>query len=873
LPVLETLLSGLVLLGAAGLAHAGEDDFPGANVIYRAYGVAEPGDDWIARDFESGTSMQKPLPLHGFSVHETTPHFHWPWHADMATYTLEIADLSTGEVVLSQAVGTNRNWYRLSESQQLVPGRWYAWRVDAGSGRWSSYRHFGIAIGAIAYTVPDALALKRRAETKPHPRIVPTGEEWVNMVTALDPSTGMYGSRTRSVQGELSNYVIGSPHPWEGDGISSDTSSVYELNNMLNLVFMWKLTAASSEPPRPNVYHDEAFSRFADMISPYTGRMPRDCNYANKAGYAAGGKGWVVGKLGVCKGKTTYSVSDQGASEFLLALAVGWDAFHAELTAAQKAQFAVMFGARLNEWLTLPLEVLGRDYARWIENSHGTNHIWHVCLAAALVAGDEAELGSDTPQNGNLASSLDAVLSNENYFPLQLSVFPPFMLEDGGPGRGFGYATTESRLPAMLDMARRIVGVDVLRQPKFRLAQVSWLETTPYGSIPVDPVSFKGYLYLFGDGALSYDRNKGIYGASDVVAALYRRDATAQGLKYLMDYGAFHRTYNTYNLSLWSAVASTIPSQPSGPARRSRLFESTGIFASQSDPDDPARTMAWFISGYFGAYNHNHANQNSFVVSMRGKSLLVDSGYFDAYKSPHWSKWYRQTKAKNAITVNGRAGQQRGVGSPDDTDARANTGFIARYVDHPLYSLAQGNARHAYQMPGFEMARALRTIIHFYPDVIFVIDDYALEKGAYRWEWNFHTLRAPQMTDKRPNSGAVRISDPAKAASVAATVRVVWANDKLSRTVLTDHAWPKEANPLHDEFGNPAPPQWHNRFEFAQASALRSVIMISGSAGQEQVRNLAVAKVGGNSLNMTFEYHGHRFVVQYDFVTGEIRVA
>ena len=63
------------------------------------------------------------------------------------------------------------------------------------------------------------------------------------------------------------------------------------------------------------------------------------------------------------------------------------------------------------------------------------------------------------------------------------------------------------------------------------------------------------------------------------------------------------------------------------------------------------------MSGLFSnraAISHSHADQNSFQLNAYGEPLLIDSGYYPWYGSPHHTLWARQTRAHNAVLVNGR---------------------------------------------------------------------------------------------------------------------------------------------------------------------------------------------------------------------------
>jgi len=52
---------------------------------------------------------------------------------------------------------------------------------------------------------------------------------------------------------------------------------------------------------------------------------------------------------------------------------------------------------------------------------------------------------------------------------------------------------------------------------------------------------------------------------------------------------------------------------------------------------------ALFKSSRFGSFSHSHGDQNTFQLNAYGRALLIDSGYYPWYGSPHHALWYRQT--------------------------------------------------------------------------------------------------------------------------------------------------------------------------------------------------------------------------------------
>ena len=82
----------------------------------------------------------------------------------------------------------------------------------------------------------------------------------------------------------------------------------------------------------------------------------------------------------------------------------------------------------------------------------------------------------------------------------------------------------------------------------------------------------------------------------------------------------------------------------------SRHFQNSGMVLARDTWDYPNATLLEFKSTPFWSRNHHHLDQNSFTIFYK-TPLLIDSGYYDGYKSAHWSNYYTRSIAHNLITV------------------------------------------------------------------------------------------------------------------------------------------------------------------------------------------------------------------------------
>ncbi len=158
---------------------------------------------------------------------------------------------------------------------------------------------------------------------------------------------------------------------------------------------------------------------------------------------------------------------------------------------------------------------------------------------------------------------------------------------------------------------------------------------------------------------------------------------------------------------------------------QSKAFLDVGWTAMHSDmanPDD--NVLVLFKSSTFGSISHDHANQNAFVLEAYGEPLAISTGYYQDYGDPHHSEWMWQTKAHNAILVDGEGQVTR---SPQ------SRGEIVEHLEEGEWAYALGNAVEAY---GGRLDRAYRHVFFLRPGVIVIADDLAKadgEEATYQW--------------------------------------------------------------------------------------------------------------------------------------------
>jgi hypothetical protein len=184
-------------------------------------------------------------------------------------------------------------------------------------------------------------------------------------------------------------------------------------------------------------------------------------------------------------------------------------------------------------------------------------------------------------------------------------------------------------------------------------------------------------------------------------------------------------------------------------------IRSIGWVAMHSSLADRGRTSVYFKSSPFGAYEHSHADQNSFVINSAGRALLTDSGIYDWYGSAHFTGWYRRTEAHNAVTFDGGQGQF----SRDSAEGSfAAVGkVLSATLTPPLYRV-EGDATPAYTGA---LSKAIRTLWYAPDQGWVVVRDRLASPQPRRFELNLHAL-APF----RENSSGYRVTNDGVSACI-----------------------------------------------------------------------------------------------------------
>ena len=688
------------------------------------------------------------------TVRQTPPDFSWP-HIGEGGYTVRLT-FPDGHVEQRNAT---RNWLNWNAT---LPAGSYSW-VVSHDGLDSSPRQFTVAADALAFVVPDMTALAAQVAAKPHPRGLPD-------TATLSAMAGERGV-ARNALLALVNVNLNEPLPVagaQGDGYAYDRYGMRALRALMAYVYEAK-----------DSYRDDARRRLLNLAT-WDPRGATAVNY-DESVYIA----WVA--------------------------SLGYDWLAPALTQTEKEKILAMLATRIG------------DLHGWVVGSNGWPYgaiaapppLWqspldpHRDIAAAIAAVASVLLVGDLPAARTWMNDL---------LPYSINALSPWGGEDGGYANGTPYA--------MWNVATVLSSWYVLRWSTCErpdncidLAQKSWVRNfgkyLAYFSPPTFAADIATHNARIGDPGTPI----GLFGDGFELAQLFElRSRLAKG----------YANFSPDPLACWYAGAlvgedytrieflmsppNTCSAQTTLPVSESNslYLPATGWMAMHSDLANPERTSVYFKSSPrpFGAYNHQAADQNAFVINAGGMRLAIESGYYDGYNSNHWQYWLKRSRSKNAITFDGGQGQIAYEHQPAPyLPENLRYGAITQQQSTTDYDIVTGDATDAYNG---RLMRAKRSLVYLRADDAILVYENLASATPRTWEWNLHALDS--ITVIQANS-RVQIARDGRMLCVDALAGPGGA-------FTQSNAWPAGASPAYGDS------QWHGKFVSAQSSTATEFIAL-----------------------------------------------
>ena len=400
------------------------------------------------------------------------------------------------------------------------------------------------------------------------------------------------------------------------------------------------------------------------------------------------------------RGSTSHKNEDYANWMIMTALSKGYDYLYDLLSEEERAQVRAAIVDRATQIMDharrRPLEI-------YPINSHLWVGVMRLMWPGIVLLGEEEEAGDWL----------------EYCLGVFATVWPIWGGTDGGWSRGLSYYRVASFV-TNFEMLRKL-GINFWHKAFF----THHAEFLAYAATPKRP--YPG----FGDMAAS-DPIGTLYpgrGHAQVAAALARELGDPLAAWYAAEMGQ-------------SDIGEVEPLAPIG-APLARHFPSVGWVLMHTDLADADNDVFFALkSSPYGSSDHCHSDQNAFVLTAYGQALAVQTGYYDAYGSPHHIGWMSTTRAKNAITVNGGKGQ-----GYKSIEAR---GEVTEFFHSAGFDYAVGDASEAY-LPDQDLSRLtkhpkmadgyggdidlwLRHVLFLRPDVFILFDQvHAREPAAFEW--------------------------------------------------------------------------------------------------------------------------------------------
>ncbi len=502
------------------------------------------------------------------------------------------------------------------------------------------------------------------------------------------------------------------------------------------------------------------------------------------------------------RGVTSHDVNDFGNSRIVNALGWAYSWVHDTLTGGERATIRSAILERCR------IALLTADANKWpwpsiplLEYRKVHPHAWQI-VNYHLSVGLLAIYGETDEADEWMEWMLELFVAN----------YPWFGGADGGSAEQVAYFLNTNLIPSqkVAHLYKTATEVDLTGNP--------WHRKAPYFM-----------LYGFGPGGNSSQFGDNAGRAPGGKATMAARHAAYQFQDGILAQYYDHLNEQAAPASSFLSILETPYALPEREALKdlptSRAFKDVGLVFMRSDLEDSENEIFFeFKSSPHGSIGHGHNDQNSMNLSAYGRTLLLDSGFYDSYRSPHRTGWTQTTRAHNAILMNG-------TGQP--ANSTEYFGRIVTFEDEPFHTYVVGDAHRAYDQ--VRLKRFDRHVLWLKPDIFLIADDIESE-AAMNHQFLLHAVNAFEVDG---NELHIR-NEPAQA-------KITLVEPKALKITQTDaFHLPLEEIGRHPR--RPAPrKQWHLTAETLEASTSQRFITVIevSKTGEPETTSVQVEVVEG----------------------------
>jgi hypothetical protein len=392
-------------------------------------------------------------------------------------------------------------------------------------------------------------------------------------------------------------------------------------------------------------------------------------------------------------GQHTYYPAGQLAAE----VAFGYDLLYDKLTEAERA----LIRRALIEKSIIPTFIeyfadnrIMANTSNWIAHTVGG-----ALIAAAAIAGDVRAAEAD----GRFEIYLDGLLRK---FEAHLAAS---YLPDGSYGEGISYQEFDLETTALAcEALKRVFGVDYWQRSHVSasLAYPLYTLTQPASASP--------------------DMGDSHPPSGRTLAPLV---AQAKDPVLRWFYDQFQHAEIRDFLFFDDSIKPRPPAMAQLPT--SRIFRDKGnaVFRSGWGADD------WVLLFRAGPnFNHNHADQGSFLLTAFGEPLVTEAGWSHYYNDPYYATFFTQASGHNTVLVDGDPESQE---LPDTPQFAALNAYpkITDAITSEFYDAVGSDLVSVYRD---RLSRYTRRIVFVKPHYFVIFDDLAARGEPARFNWLLH---------------------------------------------------------------------------------------------------------------------------------------
>ena len=594
------------------------------------------------------------------------PGFSWRPTKFTSMYILEVAADESFNEILYRAESI---WSAHCPDRILPTGTRLYWRYAArdGSGtlsQWSMVRSFAIVESAVAFPKPSLTTLVTSIPES-HPRLFFRPEQVARL---RELAQGRLADKFAALRAAADNLLAAPPdtteppkYPEGMERKSGEWKDIWWGNRVRTIKVV---DGAATLAFVYQLTGDETYARGArDLLMAVTAWDPN--------------------------GSTSYEYNDEAAMPVLYMASRAYSWAYPVFTPDERAKIVKMMHVRGRQ----AYDHLARGQHLWRPYGSHSNRAWHFLgeLAVAFY-GDIIE----TPKWLEYATTIF------------YTAYPVWSDTDGGWHEGAAYWSSYlNRFMYWALTMRAMYGVDVFERPFFKKTGYFGMYLAPPGSETAG----------FGDQA-AHMTSKGL-------APLLGTLAMGAQNPYWKWYAEQHGGAESggYVGFMLAAQAGELEAKAPTDLPSSICYHGVGVAVLNTNVlDGKDNLQLIFKSSPMGRVSHGYNANNAFVLNLHGTPALVRSGRRDVHGSPHHTQWMWDSKADNAILVNGE-GQIKH--SPNAT------GRIAAFDTSPTVDVVVGEAAESYA----HLTRWTRRIVFLKPYAIVIHDVLeAPEPSSFAWQ-------------------------------------------------------------------------------------------------------------------------------------------